>query len=260
VGGNSSCVEVVAAGRRLIFDAGTGIIELGRQMMREGSERSAHIFLSHAHHDHIEGLRFFEPAYSCDWKFHLYGPGSGPGVLRDIFKKTMEPHLFPVSLEELPAKVHIEQLGAFTRLKFGSKPTVTVTARHSRAHPKVGVMLYRVACAGRSVVYASDIESPLGGYEDVVDLARGADLLIHDAQYTDPEYHGGRVNKAGWGHSTVRMAAEVARDAEVGKLVLYHHDPTRTDAQVSRLEQLARSIFPRTEAAREGMELRLRAV
>ena len=118
-------------------------------------------------------------------------------------------------------------------------------------------MLYRITHAGHSVVYATDVESPKGGYEDVVAFARGADVLIHDAQYTDEEYHGGHLNKAGWGHSTVRMAAEAARAAGVGQLFLYHHDPEHDDAEVRQLERLARSIFPHSRAATEGLEVRL---
>jgi ribonuclease BN (tRNA processing enzyme) len=121
-------------------------------------------------------------------------------------------------------------------------------------------MMYRVTCGGRSVVYATDVEGPKGGHEDVVAFARGADVLIHDAQYTDLEYHGGHLNKAGWGHSTVRMAAEVACAAKVKQLVLYHHDPEHDDAQVHQLERLARTIFPKSRAATEGLEVRLSPV
>ncbi len=107
-------------------------------------------------------------------------------------------------------------------------------------------------------MYATDIEVAKGGHRDVVDFARGADVLIHDAQYTEDEYFGGQLNKSGWGHSTVRQAAEVAREAGVGQLLLYHHDPSHDDAFVGRLERLARRIFPRSRATREGMTVALR--
>ncbi len=257
VGGNSSCVEVTAGTHTLVFDAGTGIIGLGHELVRRNGDSTVHIFLSHTHHDHIEGLRFFQPAYEPDWRCHIYGAGSGPKTLERILSRLMGPRLFPVSLSELRARLLIRSLGKHARIRVGGSRQVIVTARYSRAHPKAGVTLYRTTCAGRSVVYATDIEAPKGGHEDVVAFARGADVLIHDAQYTDAEYFEGRFNKAGWGHSTVRMAAAAARAAGVGELILFHHDPTHNDAEVPVLERLARTIFPRTRAAMEGLELRL---
>jgi len=258
VGGNSSCVEIDAGDHTLIFDAGTGLIGLGRDLVRRPGEPQVHIFLSHLHHDHIEGLRFFAPVYSPEWNCHVYGAASGaPETLERLLAQTMSPRLFPVSLSQLPARLSIRNLKERERFHFGSRTPTEVVARYSRAHPKVGVTLYRVNRGGRSVVYASDVESPKGGFEDVVALARGADVLIHDAQYTDEEYYGGHLNKSGWGHSTVLMAAQAARAAKVEQLILYHHDPEHNDAEVHRLEQLAQTIFPNSHAAIEGMELEL---
>jgi phosphoribosyl 1,2-cyclic phosphodiesterase len=259
VGGNSSCVEINAGGQTLVFDAGTGIIGLGRELVQRRGEPVVHIFLSHLHHDHIEGLRFFAPAYSPEWSCCVYGDNDTPHMLRRLLAQMMMPRFFPVSLSQLPARLRISGFGKRGRVRFGGPVPVVVVARFSRAHPKVGVMLYRVTCAGRSVVYATDVEGPKGGHEDVVAFARGADILIHDAQYTDAEYHGGHLNKAGWGHSTVRMAAEAAQAAHVGQLIIYHHDPGHDDAEVRHLERFARTIFPHSRAATEGMELRLQA-
>jgi phosphoribosyl 1,2-cyclic phosphodiesterase len=256
VGGNSSCVEVAAGDVTLVFDAGTGLIGLGRALVRQPGEPSVHIFLSHLHHDHIEGLRFFAPAYSPEWTCHVYGATSrAPGTLEKLLAHTMSPHLFPVSLSQLPARLRIRQLKEQECIRFGGHAPTEVVVRHSRAHPKMGVTLYRINRCGRSVVYASDVESPKGGFADVVALARGADVLIHDAQYTDEEYYGGHLNKSGWGHSTVRMAAQAAFTAKVGQLILYHHDPEHDDKEIRRLEGLAQSIFPHTRAATEGLEL-----
>jgi phosphoribosyl 1,2-cyclic phosphodiesterase len=262
VGGNSSCVEVSTGGDTLVFDAGTGLIGLGQDLLRRAGDgavrgRSVHIFLSHTHHDHIEGLRFFLPVYSPGWKCHVYGGGNGPNTLERVLAGVMRPRLFPVSLAELPNRLFIRTLGADERIRFRASPRVEVRAHHSHAHPKVGVMLYRVSCGGRSVVYATDVEAARGGHEDVAAFARGADVLIHDAQYTDAEYFRQDFHKIGWGHSTVHMAAEVARAAGVGQLILYHHDPGHDDAEVRRIERSARTIFPRTLAAIEGLELRL---
>lgn len=237
----------------MIFDAGTGIIELGHELAKNSRRKDLYIFLSHTHHDHIEGLRFFGPAYNQSWKCHLYGRNSGTTMER-VLASAMKPHVFPVSLDELPGRISLYDLADNERVDLGGRPKVVVTAKHSDAHPKVGVLLYRIDCGGRSVVYSTDVEAARGGYEDVVEFARGADLLIHDAQYTDEEYFG-KVNKAGWGHSTVRQAVETAKDAGVGRLVLYHHDPEHDDRKIAQLEREARKELPTAVAAREGLVL-----
>lgn len=258
-GGNSSCVEIRAGNHVLIFDAGTGAIGLGEQLAARNHNHRVHIFLSHMHHDHIEGLRFFQPLYRSGWTCHVYGPESEDHPVEEALQHMMKPRFFPVELGELQATIKVRGLHTNERLVFPGSPKVTVDSVHIGAHPKFGVQLYKISYAGRSVVYATDVESPLGGHEPVVELARGADVLIHDAQYTDHEYHRDTGHKRGWGHSTVRMAAETAVEAGVGQLILYHHDPSRSDSQIPRLEQLAKKIFPRTRAAREGMTVRLAA-
>jgi ribonuclease BN (tRNA processing enzyme) len=217
-----------------------------------------HIFLSHLHHDHIEGLRFFSPAYSPEWRCNIYGPaGSSADGMGRLLARMMSPRLFPVSLAQMGARIFVHGLKPRQRIELAGPPATEVVARFSRAHPKTGVTMYRVESGGRAVVYATDIEAPKGGHTDVVAFSRGADVLIHDAQYSDDEYFGGHLNKAGWGHSTARMAAEAARDAGVGQLILYHHDPEHDDAEVHRLEALARRIFPRSRAATEGLQIEL---
>lgn len=258
IGGNSSCVEISSADRTLVFDAGTGIIALGRDLLRRPGKPEVHLFLSHLHHDHIEGLRFFAPAYTPEWTCHIYGPeGSGANSLPRVLARVMTPRLFPVELSQLPARIVIKEIRPGARLRLGGTPSVHVASHLSQAHPKAGVTFYRVECAGRAVVYATDVESEKGGFAEVVDFSRRADVLIHDAQYTDEEYHGGHLNKTGWGHSTVRQAAETAAAAGVDSLYLFHHDPAHDDAEVGRLEQLAKSIFANSRAASEGMALQL---
>jgi ribonuclease BN (tRNA processing enzyme) len=244
-----------AGAHLLVFDGGTGIINLGHSLAGSNGTRTLRLFLSHLHHDHIEGLRFFAPFYDSSWNCLIYGPHSGTNELRRALQSTMEPRLFPVSLGELQAHIEIRDLPTSDRMVLDGEPPVLIEAQHSQAHPKFGVQLYRITQGSRSVVYATDVESPCGGFEDVVRFAKGADILIHDSQYTDDEYHREVANKQGWGHSTVRMAAEAARAAGVGELIMYHHDPCRTDDQIPALEELARSIFPRSRAAREGLSI-----
>lgn len=232
---------------------------MGTSLLKRAGKRAVHVFLSHLHHDHIEGLRFFPPMYKRGWRCSVYGPDSGSYALQKILARTMEGRFFPVELSELQAKLEIRGLQKNETIVLPGRPQVKIHARHIPAHPKFGVQLYRLESGGRSVVYATDVEAPKGGFEEVVDFARGADILIHDSQYTDQEYFREEDNRQGWGHSTVRMAAETAREAGVKQLILYHHDPSRTDSQIVPLEKLAKSIFPKSKAAREGMTLRLAA-
>lgn len=256
-GGNSSCVEVRAGGKTVIFDAGTGIIPLGHELLGRSGKREVHIFLSHLHHDHIEGLRFFKPFYRPQWACHLFGPATGAPDLGEHLAQTMHGRFFPVEMRELPANIDVRRLEPGARVAVGGRPRVTVEVGHTNAHPRHGSHLFKLRCGGKSVVYATDVEAPLGGFDDVARFARGADVLIHDAQYTEDEYFRTIDSRKGWGHSTVRMAAETARAAGVGQLILFHHDPCRKDGQIGPLERLARKIFPNTRAAREGLTLKL---
>ncbi|MCX8071187.1 MAG: MBL fold metallo-hydrolase [Candidatus Binatia bacterium] len=258
IGGNSVCMEVEAGGVSLAFDAGTGLIALGQRLVKERTRGTVHVFLSHYHHDHIEGLRFFQPAYHPNWRTVVYGPALPGARVEQALSLSMAPPFFPVALHELSGVVKLHSLHHGQEVRLGTKPAVKVRLFVSRAHPKLGVGLYRVECAGNRVVYATDIESARGGLEDVVTLARGADVLVHDAQYTDEEYRDALRSRVGWGHSTVAMACEAARLAGVRRLVLYHHDPSHDDATMRALDRDARRLFRASVIAREGMEIEVK--
>ena len=130
---------------------------------------------------------------------------------------------------------------------------VIISAQRSRAHPSDGVVIYRIGANGKSMVYATDIEGYIGANSRLIELARGCDLLIHDAQFTMTEYMDRRDPRQGYGHSSPEMAIEVAREAGVKKLVLFHHDPMHDDQIITEMETAAQAVFPDTMAAREGM-------
>jgi ribonuclease BN (tRNA processing enzyme) len=275
VGGNTACVEVNAAGHQLIFDGGTGIIPLGKEICDGDSSRpTAYVFLSHTHLDHVMGLCFFEPLLTAEARSFIFGPGSSRGALARSLRQLTHSHLFPVSIDELKGRKEIYSLqgGEIICLPApGKKPRfeksrsfdrreteeITITTCMSPAHPRFGVMLYRVNYRDKSLVYATDVEEKEGGYSAIIDFARGADLLIHDAQYRRDEYYSDSKPKKGWGHSTVEMAAEVAKKAGVKRLVLFHHEPTHDDKDIRRIERAAKNIFPRSLTAQEGMEISL---
>ena len=252
VGGNTSCVEIVAGGERIILDAGTGLRRLGDAMLREGAD-SATLLLSHVHWDHIQGLPFFAPAYLHATKLHRCGGTDGRHTLREkLGRKMTEPH-FPVQLDDLPAALLTREVKPGQTFEVGGA-RVTVARLN---HPG-GANAYRIEHEGSVVVFATDTEHYACLDPVLSKLARNADVLIYDAQYT-PEEYAGAVGppKVGWGHSTYVAAAELASAAGVGKLVLFHHDPQRSDAAVADIEARARALFADSVAAREGQTIAL---
>ncbi|HEU4344093.1 MAG TPA: MBL fold metallo-hydrolase [Candidatus Binatia bacterium] len=271
-GGHTSCVEVQAGGQRLIFDAGTGIIPLGNRLGngRPGPQ-TLNLFLSHTHHDHVFGFYFFQPLFREGARVCIFGPASSGQSLKETLDAAMEPRFFPVPLRDLTAHKKIYSLRGGERIELRdgrdsavvdqrsvspSGDHVSVLVHKSSAHPN-GVLLYRVHWRDKSMVYATDVEQNRQGHPDIIDFIRGADLLIHDAQYLNKEYFSRASPRKGWGHSTVEQAAEVARKASVKRLVLFHHEPTHDDRTLKQMEKLGRRLFPPSLVAYEGLEINL---
>lgn len=253
-GGNTPCVEVRTANDWLIIlDAGTGIRELGRSLIERanGGAVRGDIFLTHAHWDHIQGLPFFAPIFGRGNHFTILGAKSLETSIDRVVRDQMSPVVFPVTFEELDATIDFHELGVETRRGNGYE----VNAFHVR-HPG-GCLGYRfrVRPDDPGLVYVSDNELGSGGRYDVpedwrsqfVNWMRGADVLVHDASYTTTEYEHHR----GWGHSTYREAVELALDAEVKKLVLFHHKPERADEELDQCVEECRALVKDRGAALE---------
>ena len=257
VGGNTSCVEVLvsgARGTRIVLDAGTGLRRLGNEMMARGAV-DATILLSHVHWDHIQGLPFFAPLYMPTTKLRLIGGLTGT-PLRETLRRQMSAPTFPVDLDALPSTLTCDTVRDRDTIEIGDARVTVARANHPDA-----VFAYRIEHGGRSVVYATDTEHYACVDQRLVTLARNADVLIYDAQYLPNEYTGeGGVSRVGWGHSTYEAGVELARAAGVGQLVLFHHDPSRTDDGVREIEDRTRSLFEESCAAREGMTITLGGV
>ena len=236
-GGNTCCVEVTwGENHRLIFDAGTGIRILGERLSLNGTPPGRiDIAFSHLHWDHIQGLPFFIPMYINGVDIHLWG-GGGKGVTLDLMMDhQLHSSFFPVGRASLSANLlfHLITPGHYEV----SGGTLSVCATN---HPG-GCFAYRLDAVGKSIVYATDRESDHGGDSDskakesaLIEMAKGADLLIHDAQYTEDEYN---KYRRGWGHSSFSDALRVARAADISRLILFHHDPTHTDAFLESIEE-----------------------
>ena len=252
IGGNTSCIEVRAGSELVILDGGTGLRLLGEKLLSEGPLRAS-MFFSHVHWDHIQGFPFFAPAFVSGNAFVLYGGKNVTQTLEETLAGQMNFPTFPVHLTDMGARMMFRDLAEGEEVHVGEGVVVT-SARLN--HPG-GVLAYRIEHAGRTIVYATDNEHGAAPDPKLLALAKGADLLVYDAQYTPEEYTGetGRGSKVGWGHSTMMEGARIAKLAGVKELVLFHHDPSQDDDAVDRKEARARESFAATRSAREGLSI-----
>jgi phosphoribosyl 1,2-cyclic phosphodiesterase len=257
-GGNTTCVEIRRDGRiSLILDAGTGIKRLGDELDPGGE---VHVLLTHLHLDHVEGLRFFAPLWRPEGEVHIWGPPSPVHSLEERIARSFSPPLFPVDLGDIPADVRFHDVPEETWELDGIR-ILAVPVSHPGS--TVG---FRLEHDGRTLAFIPDHEPVLGielaelepewvsGHE----IADGVDVLVHDSQYSEDEY----AERIGWGHSSVDQAVRFAQKAGVGRLVLFHHDPDRSDAGVDSLMHQAAELWNGNGtppvAACEGMTIDLR--
>lgn len=249
-GGNTACVEIRVPDQDiLIVDGGSGIRNLGIALHEEfqANPLSLHLFLTHFHWDHIQGLPFFQPLYNGANKVTFHS-GRAPAESREILEGQMSTPYFPVNFELLTAKREFVRACPDV---FRHGP-LTVEA-FPLNHPQTAVG-YRFECNGAVVVHASDCEHGDEKLDSVLRrYAQNADVLIYDSQYTPEEYE----LKKGWGHSTWLEATEVAKDAGVKQLVLFHHDPSHSDRMIRENVDRARLRFENTIAAQEGWSIEL---
>lgn len=244
-GGNTACIEVCAGDTRIILDAGTGLRVLGDERMKTGPRHST-LLLSHLHWDHVAGLPFFTPIYVPGHRVEIASGPNGVMPLEDSIRALFRAPFFPVDFADLEQQISVRELRANERFTIGD---ITITmAKLNHPDPVYG---FRLEHDGHSIVYATDTEHFACVDPTLKKLAAGADILIYDAQYTPEEY----PSKVGWGHSTWLAGTELARAAGVPQLVLFHHDPNRTDDQVAAIEAAASACLPGTVAAREGLVL-----
>ncbi|HXG26875.1 MAG TPA: MBL fold metallo-hydrolase [Candidatus Binatia bacterium] len=250
-GGNTACVQVQADdGTCVVLDAGTGIRALGLAIAPEA--RRVDVFLSHLHMDHIQGLGFFTPLFRSDIEAHLWGPPSATLDLRGRLSRYLSPPLFPVRLRDLGSRVELHNAPDEPTL-IGSLEVTSDAVIHPG--PTVG---YRITGDGRSMAYLPDHEPALGltafpgrpEWTSGSDLARGVDLLIHDAQY----FPGERKERVGWGHSSTAEAASFARLVGARHLAVFHHDPAHDDPTLDALVAEVAAAAPdiAVTGAREG--------
>lgn len=248
-GGNTSCVELRCGGNLLIFDAGTGLRLLGQSLAADGEAVDADLFCSHTHLDHICGFPFFAPCFKAGSRIRVWaGHLGGRHDIRDVFQSVMSPPLFPDVMGTFPAKLEFQNFACGETLS----PRPGIRVRTAPLNHPGGATGYRVEWQGKSVAYVTDTEHRADGMDaHVLALVEDADIAIYDANYTDEDYG----PHAGWGHSTWREAVRIAARASVKTLVLFHHDPARTDAMLDEIEAAAAGVRPGTVVAKEGLTL-----
>ncbi|NKB36482.1 MAG: MBL fold metallo-hydrolase [Gammaproteobacteria bacterium] len=259
VGGNTSCVEIRVDDHVLVCDAGTGIIPLGNQLMGQSDIRKLLIILTHYHWDHICGLPFFVPAFVPDWNINFFGPGQCDQEIKEHVSAQMQAPYFPVGTETWLANIDYLQPAEDQLINYGP-----LSFNYQNVHHPGTTYGYRVNVKGKTVIYVSDNECLYLGksidrqYEELneeekllydemkkeeyaaeLDLVRGADILIHDAQYTPEDYE----KKRGWGHSCYIDTVNIAIEAGVKELYLYHHDPNYNDDAMEEIYQHSLSII-----------------
>ena len=252
-GGNTTSVELVAsAGERLLIDLGTGATELAKQLMTSEFSKgrgTLPILLSHTHLDHIQGLPFFTPFFIKGNQIRILGAAPLSGIsLEATLQNQLSPHYSPLNgLENLAAGVSIETLTPGSALALPGFEVMTAAVPHG----SMWTTAYRITADGRTVTFLSDVEYPSidEPLPVAVALAHEADLLIHDAMYTDEDYE----RSKGWGHSPARAGVVVAERARAKKLALFHHSPDATDDMIDEVVErtAARSAVP-VIAAAEG--------
>ena len=253
-GGNTSCVEVRVGEQLYIFDCGTGFRVLGQQLRDEFGEKklplSAHVFVSHFHWDHIQGIPFFRPLYDRADSQFLFHCSSRTRSLKQVMDEQMASPYFPVNLSQMQAQQKFYDIDS-GRLTLEDGVQIQTSWLN---HPQ-GCMGFRMETKDGVLVYATDNEPGDAAFDKSVrKLAEGADVLIYDAQYLPEEY---AAEKRGWGHSHWREAVNVVMESGAKELVLFHHDPDHNDVVIDKIVDDARNYYPKVRAAAEGMEIRI---
>jgi phosphoribosyl 1,2-cyclic phosphodiesterase len=251
-GGNTACVEMRCGRQRLIFDAGTGLRQLGREMVQNAKPIRSHLFFTHTHMDHVIGLPFFRPAYDERnrfefWSGHLKSQGRR---LEEVLDQLMQPPFFPVPLDIMHACIAFHDFAAGERIDVDKDVVVRTAALN---HPG-GSVAYRVDFAGRAACYVTDTEHVPGEPDGaVLELIQGADVVIYDATYTDEEFE----RFQGWGHSTWQEGARLCEAAGARRLVAFHHDPEHDDDALDRIAAALERRRSGSLVASEGLVITL---
>ncbi len=273
-GGNTTCIMARTKSHIVFFDAGSGLIQAGKDLVPEIIEHKKSsndpfhitIMFTHTHIDHLMGLNFFVPLYMQGVHINFIGPAILGVDLEDILSNLCEPQYHPVSMQEFRSTKHFENIHENMIIYFvkddpyyhietngESLPKdaeLVIKNMKYYFHPKDGSYNYRIEHDDKVVIFATDIEQYQETDQRLVNFSKNADILIHDAQYNLDQYK----MFQGYGHSNYKMACDAANKANVDKLLLFHHDPGNDDAALEKIERKSKKIFSNSQLACEGWE------
>lgn len=277
IGGNTTCLLARSPEHVVIFDAGSGIIQLGKDLIPEIIKHNQDhktpfhitILFTHTHSDHLLGFPFFAPLYMPNVHLHFIGPATLGVDFEKILTTQVEPQFYPVAMDEFRSSKSFHNINENTFIYFNDdnqEPLLGHTGESEVPfsdfriytmkyyfHPKDGTYIYRIEYKNKKIVFATDVEEYVGGDQRLISFSKDADILIHDAQYSEEQY----LKFAGYGHSSLAMACDAARQANVKKLLLFHHDPNNSDEALKKNEKRAQELFPDTHLATEHWEWKL---
>lgn len=282
-GGNTSCVEVNVNGHLIILDAGTGLINVGNELLgkyiasgldsNERTPMKATVLISHIHQDHLQGFTFFRPLHIPSSQINVFGNVNYNESLADELSELLFGKSFPLDLGDIAGNLNIKDINETEGiiLRHAEAPIikrienendakvegddVLITCYRSYAHPQEGVLIYKISYKDKVLVYATDKESYPGGDKKLTNFARGCNLLIHDAQYTTEDYLDAYAPKQGYGHSTFDMALEAKNQSNAEKLVFFHFDPNYDDNKLNSIKEQYKD--DNIILAQEGLEIEL---
>jgi len=247
-GGNTSCLEIRCGNELIIFDAGTGIRELGLKLIEEKEKIKAHLFFSHLHWDHIQGFPFFLPFYKAENEFDIYAEKKEVGTLQELLSLQMKHPFYPVPLKNMASKIRFNDIGSNCEIPVGDAIITSYRANHPD-----GCLSYRVDYNGKSIAYSTDTEHKQKMDENIYKAALNADVFIYDCNFTEEEYS----KRKGWGHSTWVEGVKIAKEANVKHFIMWHHDSLHNDEFISNLEKEVQKAFPNSQAAFENLTIKL---
>lgn len=252
-GGNTSCLEILCGDEVLIFDAGTGIKNLGQTLLHEHPEKlSIHLFLSHLHWDHIQGFPFFAPLYAppAHCQIRVYGERKGRESFATYFSSQMKAPYFPMTFKKIPQKVELLEIKPKQHLQL----TPELSIKTFRAYHPNGCIAYRIQYGDTVISYITDAEMRSSELDpNLVAAAQNADYVFCDGMYTATEY----PSHVGWGHMSWNQAVALIQEAQAKRLVLWHHHHMHDDVRMEQIEKEAQQLFASTIVAYEGLRIDL---
>jgi len=252
-GGNTPCVEINIGDNSIIFDAGTGIVDLGKQINSDVSQE-INIFISHTHWDHIQGLPLFKPIYNEKNKIKIFGIGNNGLKLNEILEKQMSCEYFPIQWENLRPDIEIIELNSNSEVKIDDIEITAIEATHTSK-----CLNYKVSYKNKTCAYITDNEWVKGDIDKLINFIKNIDVLIVDTFFEDEEYYSKKDNlgKIGWGHGTWQQAVDLGIKSGAKKIVFCHHNEDKNDNKLDEIAKEAMKISNNICLAKEGMVITL---